>query len=289
MAGGQMLDIEAETAAAPLDDAAIRQLQAMKTGRAAALLGRGRRDRRRRERRRGAPPWCATAWRSARRSRSPTTFSMRKAPPSSSASAPARTPSATRARSSRSTGLTAPSRCATRFVDEALAALDEAGFAPKAIFCARRRGSSRRARTEGQAMSHERVQLGRPVRPRIAADRGRAARPEDRLRLREGPAATARARRLPRGEDRSRDLPRNGRTRLPRADDLAGIWRRGARLCRLRPHRARGGAGRFRLSLDDERAVVARHAADRAIRLARAEGEISAETRARRTGSAVSA
>jgi len=32
MAGGQMLDIEAETAATPLDDAAIRKLQAMKTG-----------------------------------------------------------------------------------------------------------------------------------------------------------------------------------------------------------------------------------------------------------------
>ena len=32
MVGGQMLDIEAETAAAPLDDAAIRRLQAMKTG-----------------------------------------------------------------------------------------------------------------------------------------------------------------------------------------------------------------------------------------------------------------
>src|ERR1700744_2574523 len=32
MVGGQMLDIEAETAATPLDDAAIRQLQAMKTG-----------------------------------------------------------------------------------------------------------------------------------------------------------------------------------------------------------------------------------------------------------------
>lgn len=32
MVGGQMLDIEAETAAAPLDDSAIRRLQAMKTG-----------------------------------------------------------------------------------------------------------------------------------------------------------------------------------------------------------------------------------------------------------------
>ena len=32
MAGGQMLDIEAETAAMPLDDVAIRRLQAMKTG-----------------------------------------------------------------------------------------------------------------------------------------------------------------------------------------------------------------------------------------------------------------
>ena len=32
MVGGQMLDIEAETSATPLDDAAIRRLQAMKTG-----------------------------------------------------------------------------------------------------------------------------------------------------------------------------------------------------------------------------------------------------------------
>jgi farnesyl diphosphate synthase len=32
MVGGQMLDIEAETAASPLDDVAIRRLQAMKTG-----------------------------------------------------------------------------------------------------------------------------------------------------------------------------------------------------------------------------------------------------------------
>jgi len=32
MVGGQMLDIEAETASTPLDDAAIRRLQAMKTG-----------------------------------------------------------------------------------------------------------------------------------------------------------------------------------------------------------------------------------------------------------------
>jgi farnesyl diphosphate synthase len=32
MVGGQMLDIEAETAASPLDDTAIRRLQAMKTG-----------------------------------------------------------------------------------------------------------------------------------------------------------------------------------------------------------------------------------------------------------------
>jgi farnesyl diphosphate synthase len=32
MVGGQMLDIEAETSATPLDDSAIRRLQAMKTG-----------------------------------------------------------------------------------------------------------------------------------------------------------------------------------------------------------------------------------------------------------------
>ena len=51
MAGGQALDLSAETAAEPLDDAAIRQMQAMKTGallafgvRGGAILGRASPD-----------------------------------------------------------------------------------------------------------------------------------------------------------------------------------------------------------------------------------------------------
>ena len=100
MVGGQMLDIEAETAAAPLSLEAIARLQAMKTG---ALLKfsveagahPGRRGRCARARR-SAP----TAGRSARRSRSPTIFSTPKATRRRWASAPARTPRATRRRSS---------------------------------------------------------------------------------------------------------------------------------------------------------------------------------------------
>ena len=83
-------------------------------------------------------------------------------------------------------------------------------------------------------------------------------------------------------EDRPRDLPRDGRTRPARADHLAGIRRRRARLRRLWPHRARSRAGRLRLPLDDERAVVAGHGADRDVRHRGAEAEVSAEARPRR-------
>ena len=40
------------------------------------------------------------------------------------------------------------------------------------------------------------------------------------------------------------DLPRDGRTRLARGDGLARVRRRGARLCRLWPDRARDRARR---------------------------------------------
>jgi hypothetical protein len=40
------------------------------------------------------------------------------------------------------------------------------------------------------------------------------------------------------------------------------LWRGGCLLCRLWPGGARGGAGRFRLSLDDERAVEPGDASD---------------------------
>jgi hypothetical protein len=55
-------------------------------------------------------------------------------------------------------------------------------------------------------------------------------------------------------------------------------------LRRLRPRRARGRARRFRLSLDDERAVLAGDVSDLRLRLGGAAQEISAEARLRRMG-----
>ena len=62
------------------------------------------------------------------------------------------------------------------------------------------------------------------------------------------------------------------------------IWRRRAQLCELRPDRARGGAGRQRLSLGHVGPVLARHAPDQRLRHRGAEAEISAEARDRRMG-----
>ncbi len=64
--------------------------------------------------------------------------------------------------------------------------------------------------------------------------------------------------------------------------DFAGLRRVGPRLCRLWAHSARSGARRFRLPLDDERAVFARHGPDRDFWLGRPETEISAKARDRR-------
>jgi glutaryl-CoA dehydrogenase len=62
------------------------------------------------------------------------------------------------------------------------------------------------------------------------------------------------------------------------------VWRRGGRLRLLRPGGARGRTGRFRLPLDDERAVVAGDVSDPRLWQRRAADEISAETRQRRVG-----
>ena len=87
---------------------------------------------------------------------------------------------------------------------------------------------------------------------------------------------------LSRGEDRSGDLPRDGRGGPARHHHPGGIWRPRRRLRDLRPGRARGRAGRFRLSLDDERAVVAGDVSDPCLRLGGAAQEVSAEARLRR-------
>src|SRR4051794_14321102 len=88
-----------------------------------------------------------------RRFRSPTIFSTLRRPPSNSASAPARTPTATRGRSSRFMGSTAPSGCATPLSTPPLRRSGKPVFSPRAMLCALRRASLRRGRNEGLAMS----------------------------------------------------------------------------------------------------------------------------------------
>ena len=75
---------------------------------------------------------------------------------------------------------------------------------------------------------------------------------------------------------------RDGQARPARADDPGGIWRRGARLCRLRPDRARTRARRFRLSLGDVGAVLAGDVSDLRLRHRGAAAQISAQARDRR-------
>ena len=97
-----------------------------------------------------------------------------------------------------------------------------------------------------------------------------------------GKAAAARHRGVSRGEDRPGNLSRDGRARAARADASRRLWLRRRLLCLLRARRARGRAGRFRLSLDDERAVVARHVSDLGLRRRKPAAKISAEARDRR-------
>ena len=87
---------------------------------------------------------------------------------------------------------------------------------------------------------------------------------------------------LSRGEDRPGDLQRDGRARPARRHPARGVRRRRRLLRRLRARRARGRAGRFRLPLDDERAVLARHVPDLRLWRRDAAQEIPAEARLRR-------
>ena len=126
--------------------------------------------------------------------------------------------------------------------------------------------------------------VGRSVPARRAAHRRRAHDPRHRARLCAGQAAAARHQGLSRGEDRPRDLQRDGRTRPDRHHAAGGIWLRQCELRRLWPGGARDRARRFRLSLDELGAVVAGDAPD--LRLWRREPaqEISAQARDRRMG-----
>ena len=138
-------------------------------------------------------------------------------------------------------------------------------------------------RTQGHGRQQIRLPMGRSVPFRRPALRGGDADHGDGARLRPGQAAAARDRGLRQGEERSGDLRRDGRARPARRDDSGGVRRRRRLLCRLWPHRPRSRAGRQRLSLDDERAVVAGHAPDPRLRDGGAEAQIPAEAGARRS------
>ena len=128
---------------------------------------------------------------------------------------------------------------------------------------------------------HDQVRLpvGRPLPAQRSADRRRAHDPRHRACLCAGKASAARDRRLSQRAHRSRDLPRNGRTRPARRDRARGIRRRRRELCQLWPGRARSRGGGLRLSLDDVGAILARHVSDLHLRLGRAAQEVPAEAR----------
>ena len=91
-----------------------------------------------------------------------------------------------------------------------------------------------------------RLRLGRPVPARRAAERGGAAGPRRRPRLRPGPAGAADPDGAPHRELRPGDHDRDGRARPARPDHPRGLRRRRRLLRRLRPDRPRGRARRLR-------------------------------------------
>ena len=161
MVGGQMLDLDAEGATAPLSVKEIARLQAMKTGallRLASRRGRGSAGRAPRRARRSG----LMGGRSGRRFRSPTTFSTPRATPPRSASAPRRTPGATRPRSSarsasRVAAASSPALSTRRHRRSSAASLGAAGDVLRATarFVAARKKSSaaRRHRPAGVSSS----------------------------------------------------------------------------------------------------------------------------------------
>ena len=129
-----------------------------------------------------------------------------------------------------------------------------------------------------------RLRLGRPLPARRAAERGGAAGPRRRPRLRRGPAGAADPDGAPHRELRPGDHDRDGRPRPARPDHPRGLRRRRRLLRRLRPDRPRGRARRLGLPLGDERAVEPGHAPDLRLRHRRAAREVPAEARQRRVG-----
>jgi hypothetical protein len=133
--------------------------------------------------------------------------------------------------------------------------------------------------------NHERIHtgrrrqlcLGRPVPDRRPADRGRAHGARRRRSLCRRQARAAHRGGLSRREDRSGDLPRNGRGRPARHHRSRGIWRPWRRLRHLWSRRPRGRARRFRLSLDDVGAVVAGDVPDLCLWLGGAAQEVPAQ------------
>ena len=101
-------------------------------------------------------------------------------------------------------------------------------------------------------------------------------------RLRPGQAGAPRRPRLRQRTPRAGDLSRDGGDRPAWPHGGGGIWRGWRGLRRLRPDRARGRAGRLRLPLDDERAILARHVPDRGVRVGRAEAPLPAQAGDRR-------
>ena len=133
-------------------------------------------------------------------------------------------------------------------------------------------------------MASRRFQLGRPARPRKPADRRRTHDPRLGAGFRAGQADAAGEIGLPRRALRPRHHDRAGRDGLSRRDDVRTIWRLRPRLRGLWPGGARGGTGRFRLPLGDERAELAGDAPDRGLWQRGAEAEIPAEAGHRRIG-----
>jgi len=126
--------------------------------------------------------------------------------------------------------------------------------------------------------------MGRPVPARSAAHRRRTHDPRHGPGIRAGEAAAARDRCLYERGDRSRDLPRDGHSRPDRRDASGRVRLRGRGIRVLRARCARNRAGRFRLSLDEQRSVVVGDVSHLRLRRRRAAQTLSAEARQRRVG-----
>jgi len=106
------------------------------------------------------------------------------------------------------------------------------------------------------------LSLGRSAVARYAIDGRGENDPRCRARLCARPARAARARSISARAHGSGHFQGNGRRGPSRRHHPRNLRRRRTELCQLRAHRARSGAHRFRLPLDDERAIVVGDVAD---------------------------